>query len=156
MGLHCFPTLTRVYILRRERLIRGSTEERRQHWIASGGARNTSDRVPPGVETPRRRMSKIARMLSASSIQQMQVESNKNASWMSERFWWPVYIGIIVALRLLAFFLPLSEHSQWTATNVFHGVVRRGLKCDSALQLVCLYGTGHLQPPGRGHTFAHV
>ena len=99
-------------------------------------------------------MSKIARMLSASSIQQMQVESNKNASWMSERFWWPVYIGIIVALRLLAFFLPLSEHSQWTATNVIHGVVRRGLKYNPGLQIVRLHRMVHHNPSGGGpHCF---
>lgn len=67
----------------------------------------------------------ITKMLSSSSIQQMQVESNRNASWMSERFWWPVYIGIIIALRLFAFFLPLSDNAQWTATNVVHGAVSK-------------------------------
>lgn len=88
----------------------------------------------------------ITKMLSSSSIQQMQVESNRNASWMSERFWWPVYIGIIVALRLLAFFLPLSDNAQWTATNVVHGAVG-ALQPPLPARAVALFTPGADPPP---------
>jgi hypothetical protein len=62
-------------------------------------------------------------MLSSSSIHQMQVESNKNVDWMQSRFWWPVYISMIVVARAIALFVPASRAWQWTAVHVLHGIL---------------------------------
>ena len=54
---------------------------------------------------------------------------NKNVNWLGGAGVWPAYLGIIVFFRCVLFLLGssvtvLSSETQWTLTNVAHGVVR--------------------------------
>lgn len=69
----------------------------------------------------------IKRSQSDSRLESVQAVSNKNVSWLASPFTWPSYVLAIVIFRLLLFYFAprwiVSKETEWTITNVAHGVV---------------------------------
>ena len=66
----------------------------------------------------------------------MPATANMNVNWMNTDQWWPIYIILIVGVRLMLYFLLASfdDKWQWTLTNVIHCVV--GARARGPLFLV--------------------
>lgn len=52
------------------------------------------------------------------------VEPNKNISWVRGEALIVFYIGVIVFLRVLLWFLSFSPHVAWSCINILHCIVR--------------------------------
>lgn len=79
---------------------------RKSPFVAQGGTRSKSP--------SHRRMN---------SDQFIVPEENLNVSWLEGRGTWAAYVLMLLGARFLMSFLPISNHSQWTATNAFHAVI---------------------------------
>ena len=63
---------------------------------------------------------------SASQLEQMQSDVNKNVDWLSSKWFWLSYMLLLGLLRGLIYLItpPDSEEWGWTALNIAHAGVR--------------------------------
>ena len=69
----------------------------------------------------------LRRARSASQLEQMQSDTNRNIDWLTNKWFWLSYVLLLGVMRGVVYLLtpPNKEEWGWTALNIAHAAVRQ-------------------------------